>query len=355
MNASSRPSSPAPGLGAELQTASPVLSDTRIEDLAREHFGLRGKAEWLWGEKDSNHRLTLDDGRTVLVKVLNPGELPSTTNMHSQALLHVARVDPGIPTQRIVPALNGAPDIRIAGPNGSTRAVRVVTFLTGQALSTARHSAAQRHNIGLMMARMQKALASFEHPSADHKITWDMTYSPELRTVFDCFGDAGERALMADGLDLFQEQVLPRLSRLPTQVIHNDFNSENILIDPADMDRVSGIIDFGDMVRAPRAFDVAVGATYILDDESEPVEAVFDMLRGYASIASLTRPEIESLYPCMLARLVMRLAIPSWRASLFPDQAERLLRKHDLVRRSLGRMRDFGQAAFTARCAAVFE
>ena len=355
MDASIRPSSPSAGLGAELQTASPVLSDAGIEELAREHFGLHGKAEWLWGEKDSNHRLTLDDGRTVLVKVLNPGELPATTSMHSQALLHVARVDPGIPVQRIVPALNGAPDIRIPDPDGGTRAVRVVTFLAGQALSTARHSAAQRRNIGLMIARMQQALASFEHPSSAHKITWDMTHSPELRAVFGCFDDGDERALLADCLDLFEEQVLPRRSLLPAQVIHNDFNSENILIDPADMDRVSGIIDFGDMVHAPRAFDVAIAATYILDDESEPVDAVFDMLGGYASIAPLTCPEIESLYPCMLARLVMRVAIPSWRASLFPDHAERLLRKHDLVRRSLNRMRDFGQAAFTARCADIFE
>lgn len=355
MDASISPSSPSAGLGAELQTASPVLSDAGIEELAREHFGLHGKAEWLWGEKDSNHRLTLEDGRTVLVKVLNPGELPATTSMHSQALLHVARVDPGIPVQRIVPALNGAPDIRIPAPDGGTRAVRVVTFLAGQALSTARHSAAQRRNIGLMIARMQQALASFEHPSSAHKITWDMTHSPELRAVFGCFDDGDERALLADCLDLFEEQVLPRLSLLPAQVIHNDFNSENILIDPADMNRVSGIIDFGDMVHAPRAFDVAVAATYILDNESEPVDAVFDMFDGYAGVASLTRPEIESLYPCMLARLVMRLAIPSWRASLFPDQAERLLRKHGLVRRSLNRMRDFGQAAFTARCAAIFE
>ncbi|PTW58984.1 Ser/Thr protein kinase RdoA (MazF antagonist) [Breoghania corrubedonensis] len=338
-----------------MQTASPVLPDSEIEDLVRTHFGLEGTAEWLWGEKDSNHRLTLGDKRTVLVKVLNPGEPPSTTDMHSRALLHVARADPGIPVQRIVPASNGAPDIRIPGPEGNTRAVRVVTFLPGQALSGATHSVAQRYNIGLMMARMQQALASFEHASASHKLTWDMTYSLDLRGVCNCLGEGEERAALTQCLDLFQDEVLPRLTQLPSQVIHNDFNSENILVDPADTDRVSGIIDFGDMVRAPRVFDVAVGASYILDDESEPVESVFDFLKGYASLARLTRPEIEVLYPCLLARLVMRLAIPSWRATLFPNQAERLLRKHDLVRRTLARVRAYRQQAFTEQSAAVFQ
>ncbi len=48
----------ASGLGAELRTASAILSDDTVEALVRAHYGLEGRAEWLWGEKDSNHRLT---------------------------------------------------------------------------------------------------------------------------------------------------------------------------------------------------------------------------------------------------------------------------------------------------------
>ncbi|MDJ0933550.1 phosphotransferase [Breoghania sp.] len=114
-----------------------------------------------------------------MVKVLNPGEPARTTALHFQVLLHVARLDPGIPVQRIVPALIGAPDIRLSDlrfttPSGPRRALRVVTFLKGQALSSAPHSPAQRRNIGAMLARMQRALESFDHPGASHTITWDM-------------------------------------------------------------------------------------------------------------------------------------------------------------------------------------
>ncbi len=342
------------GLGAELQTASTLMADRQVEDLVETHYGLSGKAEFLWGEKDSNHRLTLEDGSTCLVKVLNAGEKPETTSLHSNALLHVAHVDPGIPVQRIVPALNGAPDIRIPTEDGGTRAVRLVTFLHGMALSGAKRTARQRSNIGLMMARMQKALESFDHASANHKITWDMAHAPDLAAVLHCLPNEEERQRLAACLDRFKADVLSRLDELPTQVIHNDFNSENILVDPDNTDEVSGIIDFGDMVRAPRVFDVAVGATYMLDEESEPVDCVFDMLAGYASLQTLNGAEIAALYPAMLVRTLMRIVIPHWRASMFPEHATRILCRTDLSRRIFARLSAYSEEEFVARCHTIF-
>ncbi|WP_346433130.1 phosphotransferase [Breoghania sp.] len=133
------------------------------------------------------------------------------------------------------------------------------------------------------------------------------------------------------------------------QVVHNDFNSENILVDPHNPNRVSGIIDFGDMVRAPRIFDVAVCASYMMEGEEVPVEAIFHMLEGYAGPANLRAQEIDVLYPCIITRLAVRLVIPTWRARLFPDQADRLLHKNDLVRGLLARLNDVFQTAFTDR------
>ncbi len=354
LHAMTAATAPTSGLGAELQTASTLLSDRQVEDLVRTHYGLSGKAEWLWGEKDSNHRLTLQDGSTCLVKVLNAGEKPETTSLHSSALLHVAHVDPGIPVQRIVPALNGAPDIRIPTEDGDTRAVRLVTFLHGQALSGVRHTARQRANVGIMMARMQKAFESFEHACADHKITWDMTHAPDLAAGLDCLTDEAERDRLAACLTRFKADVLSRLHDLPTQVIHNDFNCENILVDPDKPDEVSGIIDFGDMVRAPRVFDVAVGASYMLDEESEPVDCVFDMLAGYATLQTLNDAEIAALYPAMMVRTLMRIVIPHWRASMFAEHAARILCRTDLSRRIFARLSAYCEDEFAARCHTIF-
>ncbi len=121
----------ASALGAELKTSATTVLADQAEQIAREKYGFVGRAEWLWGEKDSNYRLTLDNGSEYLLKILNPAENPAMTSMHSQALLHVEAADPGIPIQRIIRTLDGEADFRMTDDEGATRGVRMVTFVPG--------------------------------------------------------------------------------------------------------------------------------------------------------------------------------------------------------------------------------
>ncbi|WP_245362254.1 hypothetical protein [Rhizobium sp. NXC14] len=145
-------------LGAELETASVPVSCDKAQQIACDHYGLAGRATWLWGEKDSNFHLLLEDGTAYLLKILNPAEDPLVTSMHSLALLHVEEVDPGIPTQRVIRTRDGAADFRVVTDDGSERGVRMVTFAPGVAQRTAPQSPLQRRRVGTMLGRLQKAL-----------------------------------------------------------------------------------------------------------------------------------------------------------------------------------------------------
>ena len=76
----------------------------------------------------------------------------------------------------------------------------------------------------------------------------------------DLLGDADGDA--ADVLERFTADVLPRLRALPAQAIHNDANEHNVLI--GDDGDVCGLIDFGDLCRAPRACGLAVACAYAM-------------------------------------------------------------------------------------------
>lgn len=347
--------SDAGGLGAELNTGASAVPPEQAERIGREIYGLTGRAEWLWGEKDSNYRLTLEDGAEYLLKILNPAEDPAVTNMHSLALLHVETVDPGIPVQRIIRTQDGLPDFRMVADDGGERSVRMVTFVPGVAQRTAPHSSRQRHRVGAMLGRMQKALKSFHHPAAFHRITWDMTHAMSLRALLPAFDDAPQRARLERAFDAFEAEIVPVMADLPTQCIHNDFNMENILVDAADPDTIAGIIDFGDMVHAPVLFDVAVGAAYQIGEADDPVEAICDFLRGYCTEGELSQAEIEPLHTAVVMRLVMRLAIPQGRARLFPDQAERLTIRSPGVWAQLARLDAIPRTSATARFQAAVE
>ncbi len=341
-------------VGAELKTEAVIVSPGEAEAIAREKYGLEGRAEWLWGEKDSNYRLALADGGEYLLKILNPAESRAVTSMHSQALLHVEARDPEIPVQRIIRTKEGEADFRMTDRAGQERSVRMVTFVPGTAQKSVAHSPAQRRAVGVWLARMQAALADFDHEAAHHRITWDMKHAASLRAILPAFGEQPIRARLERAMDDFDKRIIPVMDSLPAQIIHNDFNMENILIDPADPDRISGIIDFGDMVHAPLLFDVAVGAAYQMGEEEDPLAAICDFLEGYASLKSLSAMELELLYPATVMRLVMRMAIPEWRCGLFPEQRPFLTRNTPTVERQLARLDCFSAAEATRRFIAVF-
>jgi len=343
----------ASALGAELKTSATTVLADQAEQIAQEKYGFVGRAEWLWGEKDSNYRLTLDNGSEYLLKILNPAENPAMTSMHSQALLHVEAADPGIPIQRIIRTLDGEADFRMTDDEGATRGVRMVTFVPGKSQKSQPHSAIQRYRIGALLGRMQKALQGFTHEAAHHRITWDMSHAAGLRDLLSIFGDEAQRRRLEAAMTDFESLILPRITQLPAQVIHNDFNMENILVREENPDAISGIIDFGDMVHAPVLFDVAVGAAYQMGDAADPVEAMCDFLKGYATEKPLSDHELELMYPAIVTRMLMRLAIQEWQAKLFPEHKERYTRNSPTVWAQFARLDALPKDDTIARLAAV--
>lgn len=346
-------------LGAELKTSGAGISDAQAEAIAEKLYGLAGKAKWIWGEKDANFRLTLDDGREFLLKILNPAEDASVTALHSSALLHVEKTDPSIPLQRIIRTQDGAPDGQIADviddAEMADRSVRLVTFVPGLAQRDALRSAAQRRNIGATLARLQLALADFSHPAADHKISWNMSNALSLRAVASVLPDAQKQDVLAKIFDAFERQILPVLPSLPSQVIHSDFNRANILVDPDAPEVVTGIIDFGDMVRAPVLFDVAIGVSYHIGEPDDPVADMLDFMGGYAGFKRLEPQEIDLLYTAILTRLAMRIAIQEHRSTLFPDQRAVFTRNVPVVWAEIDRLMAVGEAEIGRRVASVFD
>src|SRR5262249_7775315 len=101
------------------------------------------------------------------------------------------------------------------------------------------------------------------------------------------------------------ETILPSLRRLRFQWIHHDLNLNNLLINPEEPHRLSGVIDLGDMLRAPRIVEVAIASAHQAVKAEEPVTAALDVATAYNSVSPLTTDELVLLRPLMAARLTM--------------------------------------------------
>lgn len=299
----------------DFELGPPELPPEIVIDTARRHFGVVGEPRRLAGERDLN--LLFGRGAEArLLKVSSADELDVVVDLQIEALLHLEARAPELTVPRVVRTLDGATSARVEAL-GESHAVRMLTFVEGEPFDGDRTVDDDTlASVGRVVGRLAAALADFNHGGADHFLLWDIsngvlgedslweTLGPDVRDLA-----AGQRRRLV-------EETLPGLASQRSQVIHNDAHGGNVLRRPGSHE-VSGVIDFGDTVRAPLINDLAICASgFIRNDALTAIEAVAALARGFHGVNPLVPSEIDLLYDAVLARLVLTML-------LFDHQIER--------------------------------
>ena len=285
-------------------------------------------------DRDQNFRLDANDGKQYVLKISNHAEQFRFIDFQNCALLHVVKRDPTFPCPRVIPTRGGQLHCS-ARCDGKTHFVRVLSWLDGLVLNEVTSEPGLVEQLGKLLARLGVALKDFEHPGSNPPSAWDMKRAANLQDLLVYVGDPGLRQIAAYTLERFVSQAKPVLDTLRTQVIYNDMNLANVLMDKKQPDRISGLIDFGDLVKSPLIIDLAVAAAYQMGAGDDPLAGALPMIAGYHAIRPLQEKEMSLLTDLIRTRLVTSLLIGSYRSSLFPENSEYLLISHDPVKRAL--------------------
>ena len=302
------------------------LADSTVLELLEHSYGLKGTLVRIPTEKDDTFRLR-DGQETYLVKVSPPDEDPVIVHLQTACMEHLERTAPELPVQRLIRSLAGDPQVLVPAPGGPfDRVLRVMRFMPGNLLASHEASAGQLELVGSSLARLGLALQDFDHPRADRLLLWDLKHFHRMRPLLDHLDDKDKRSLAENIFDRFDEKVVPLLDTLTSQVVHGDFSPFNVLVDPDGLDYVTGIIDFGDVVRTPVIFDISVTMANLLGtDPANPWEQALPVVDGYRSIRPLPDHELEALIVSAQARLLLRALITQWRANQLPQRRDYLL------------------------------
>jgi 4-aminobutyrate aminotransferase-like enzyme/aminoglycoside phosphotransferase (APT) family kinase protein len=297
-------------MSSVLEATPPTFTAEEAERIAAELYGLRGTASALGSERDQAFLLE-DGGAGGVLKISNGSEDAAVLDLEEAAIAHVTAVDPDLPVARpLAPrAVFDGHEVRLferrhghkAGPELDDTAVRAI---------------AETH------ARLCLALRSFFHPAAGRELLWNLRSAPLLRPLLGEIAEPGRQALATRALDRYEERVLPEWVRLRAQVVHGDFNLDNLLVD--ERGRLTGILDFGDCCHTALAADVAVALASFL--RGRPPADLFRVARialdGFSSQLPLEPLELELLGDLISARLVAIVAISAWRSRRFPENAD---------------------------------
>ena len=329
-----------------LEAKAPAFSTEQAVDIAQQAFDIQASVYRLSSERDQNFRLRAEDGREWVLKIANPAEDPAILDMQNQALLHIAQADPELAIPRVKTTPAGALFHQIDGSDGRRFIVRVLSFLPGDLLDDATQNPALERNVGAMTARLARALRGFFHPAARHELLWDLTQAPGLRTRTHHIGESALRHAIEEVLDHFDAEVLPQLRKLRAQVIHNDVNGQNTLVDG---DRVTGVIDFGDLIHAPLICDLAVPIAGLIAENKDPFATAAEITAGYHAITALEDDELRLVFDLVSTRCAISVAIASWRVGDHPENTDYIMSDAQEYGTLLERMREWGSDRMYAR------
>jgi len=302
--------------------------------IGKEIFGLDGGVVRFPTEKDDTFRFDGRDGRKHILKIANPNEDWEELSLQVELLAHLERVAPDLPVPRVSQSLHGATLPKVTTASGDERYVRLLSYMPGMPLATTTSTSQNREKIGELLAALRHACSTFSHPGDSRTLAWDVRHLSDLRHLLDHVDDRRHHAQIDMALERFRA-IEPQLANCRTQVLHNDFNTSNIVVNPTDERFVTGIIDFGDTVRTAIAIDVSTALMNQLpgkldgDGESDFFGQARDVLRGYLRVADLTDEELMLIPHLAMARVVTRALLTTWRAKLFPQNSAYILRNTD--------------------------
>ena len=334
----------------------PDFTTAEAEALARDRYGILARARELPSERDRNFLLRVTgDGRgssrepsegakdsgaegaaeAFVLKIGNPEESRASLEMQNAILARLAKrwvEDNGALRSTfpaVVPDLAGAA-LATVEKGGIHYPLRLVTWLPGVPVAEVRP---QRPDLlrswGGVLARLNAALADFEHPAADTGFHWD------LRTASSLFEERvgsvkgkGRRALLRRRMADCEERLAPLIPRLRTQVVHGDANDYNVLANRVEDTppggrygdrRVTGIIDFGDAMRTWLASEPAVAGAYAMLSKRDPVGALAHLVSGFHEEYPLGEEEIAAVFPLTGMRLCLSATMAAWQRAREPD------------------------------------
>ena len=320
----------------------PAFTASELAAMAAEVFGLDGTVDLLDSERDQNARLVTADG-TYVLKVAHRSEPADALALQQAALEHLAQVDPSLPVPSLIAPLtrSGSAVPPVAQPATPTvpawrgHLVRAVTYLPGTPyadvdLGDPGHAAAVRRSLGSVMGRMSRALQGFGHPAAHLPgFLWDLENAGAVRQRAADIADPDDRAVVEAAFRRWEQRVVPVRSRLRAAVVHHDANDRNVMVSDG---RVSGLIDFGDMLWSRQVHELAVTLAYALMDVRDVVDAARDVIGAYTAEFPLDDTELSVLFDLVATRLAMSVCISSHRAVDFPDNDYLLVSQQPALR-----------------------
>ncbi|XP_013111963.2 hydroxylysine kinase [Stomoxys calcitrans] len=311
----------------------PKVTNEDVESLLRRLYGISlGEIKPMLSYDDRNYLVTEDPNiknplivshspHGYVLKILNSldSKKEDVVDAQNQLMLYLSKQ---VKCPRPVANVNGK-YYSVETLSGVDHIVRLLEYIPGKMLHEVPITNYLLYNCGEYLAQIVKNLKNFEHAAYNsHKSTWQLQSVPNLKEFVYVLSDVSRRALVEEIIETFQQKVLSQLGSYEMQIIHGDFNEQNIVVERFGANeqdyRVKGIIDFGDTNKSPILFEIGIALTYMVL-QAKNLESGGIFLAGFETVCPLNAHLKQNLKYCVAARLAQSLVMGAYTHSLDPS------------------------------------
>ncbi len=284
-----------------------------IAKLVKKYYGISAAIKPLTGECELNYLLTAHDGTKYIFKLASDEHSHAFFDAQVKIIQYLEQSPVAEKFFRYIPNAEGQA-MTVLQLGDSKYYLRMITFLEGNFWVDVKERSDELHiDLGNLLGNMDSVLKKFSHPAMHRHYLWDISNSADANRKLDCIKDHERRRIAGYFLLQFETVVLPVISSLRHAYVHHDANDTNILVQG---NKVSGLIDFSDMVYTVLINNLAVACTYAMMNHEDPLQAATLVVKGYHAAYSLTEQEIDLLYYLIAARLCISVTQSAYNASI---------------------------------------
>ena len=298
---------------------SPSLSEAQAHALLRAHYDLEGSLQSLGSQQDLNFRVDSGHARYVL-KVCHGSYAEVELQAQHAALAYLG--EQGLPVPVVRPARNGSALLALDS-EGQPLRVRLLDYIEGQPLTRLKHLPARlMAELGALCARVDQALADFDHPGLERTLQWDPRHAQALIAhLLPVLRDETRREQVARVASEAGQTLATLVDQLPTQAVHLDITDDNVVWsrDAQRQWQLQGVIDFGDLLRTWRIADLSVTCAALLHHaEGDPLR-ILPAVSAYQAVNPLSDAELRALWPLVRMRAAVLVLSSEQQLAVDPD------------------------------------
>ena len=309
----------------------PRISSEDAVRIAAELYNLNVSATPLPSERDQNFLLCLASPEEsphsrsgycpeaprdqFVLKIANSAEAYEFLELQNQLIQFLGDGKTDLEFPRIVPSRNKENIATIKAEDGREHFVRLLTWLDGVCFAEAKqHDRKLLSSLGRGLGQMDAALAQFDHSATHRSFYWDLRKATLARQLIGLLPDS-RRPLVERFFDQWEKIDW---SHLRFSIIHNDANDYNILVNESEQ-RVSAILDYGDVVYSATVCNLAVALAYVMLDKPDPIGAAAQVVAAYQETFPLAESEVDALYTLAVTRLCCSVCYAAKQTRDAPD------------------------------------